>query len=77
MDAVLYVVREILFNVDWAPNNRVVNSFNIFPEGGVLILALDLDGLADAADIDSGLGTVDGFMVRMVQDPVFENLQGR
>ena len=55
----------------------MVNSFNIFLAGGVLILAIDRDGLADAADIDSGLGTVDGLMVRMIQDPVFENLQGR
>ena len=33
-----------------------------FPTSAVLIMALDLDRLADAADIDSGLGTRDGFM---------------
>ena len=49
----------------------------IFLTGGVLIMALDLDRLADAADIDGGLGTLDGFMVRLVQDTMFKNLQGR
>ena len=49
----------------------------VFLTGGVLIMALDLDRLADAADIDGGLGTLDGFMVRLVQDTMFKNLQGR
>ena len=84
MDAVLYVVscltyKAIILRSDCLHPLHLDYHYSKFQilAGGVLVLALDRDRLADAADIDNGLGTVDGLMVRMVQDPVFENLQGR
>ena len=40
-------------------------------------MVIDQAGLGEAALVDSGLTTLDDLMARIVQDEVFQSLQGR
>ena len=40
-------------------------------------MAIDQDGLGEAALLDNGLATMDDFMETIVRDEVFQNLDGR
>ena len=50
---------------------------HLYITGGALLIAIDQAGLGDAALVDSGLTTLDDLMARIVQDEVFQPLQGR
>ena len=80
LDVAPYVVSPIYSSllvftlVDHTAIHQITTSSS---SGGALVMAIDQDGLGEAALLDNGLATMDDFMETIVRDEVFQNLDGR